>query len=902
MSRQNIKDRVLKILENDDANKIKEDALTKEMQNSFLEYAMSVIKSRALPDYRDGLKPVHRRIIYAAAQEGLTHDKKYKKSAAIVGSVMGSYHPHGDMAIYDALVRMAQGFSLRYPLIQGQGNFGSVDGDAPAAMRYTEARLSELSSQFTDGLGEDWVEMSDNYDQSKKEPVVLPTLIPNVLVNGSEGIAVGLATKIPPHNLREVIDASIALIKDPNVSDQKLFEYIQGPDFPTGGEILNYRGVEDYFYLKERGKSFRLRAKIDIEKDSKRKGRLIIREIPYGVKKSAIIKQIVSYMDSEKKRGLYIVEFDEYIKDIRDESSRDEIRVVIEYQGCNPEVILNNLYKHTRLQISYATGLVVLKNNEPQRLSVPAVLKLYVEHQFDMMKKRATYRIAVLSKRIHILDGRLIVVDDILEAVKIITQSENPDQELKNKYKLSKEQLEDILALPIGRLRKLSVSKMETERDEKTKLKKENEELLASEDKQKEKLIKQLGELRDKYGDERRTRINKLDNGFISNEDTKNYEDMMFILSKKSYLSQIPLSSNFFRAHKKRRNKTFIEAEMYKEDAPRFMLSCYGKDDLLFFTSKGKVYKKKAFEFNLKNGLKNKGKLINNLLPSLSKDEKVVHMMRLKKEDYNIEDMYLVFVTRNGKVKRTHISLFRSIMSNGKIAIRLREMKGVADQLSFVLKATDSDDICLVGSEVKTKTKDPTVVNKLVRCKLSGFRPQGRAAGGQKGIKLNVSGGQHTLAASTTYEGKLLATVDNKGYGKLHNLDGKDKKDSVRLTSRGAMGINIFKASAKENKKCIACMFVDPKDDILIMTEEDKIYTFKSTELGSKNEKGEIVCMKNKSGKGRKLLNQELENQNITISYCTKLPFDAVADLEDDGEEDWMDDADNEETTTEAAS
>lgn len=907
MSRQNIKDKVLRVLENEGSNKIKEDTLTTEMQNSFLEYAMSVIKSRALPDYRDGLKPVHRRIIYAAAQEGLTHDKKYKKSAAIVGSVMGSYHPHGDMAIYDALVRMAQSFSLRYPLIQGQGNFGSIDGDAPAAMRYTEARLSELSSLFIEGLGEDWVEMVDNYDQSKKEPVILPTLVPNVLVNGSEGIAVGLATKIPPHNLTEVLNAAIAIIKDSNISAEEICSYIQGPDFPTGGEILNYVGVTDYFYLdpnRKKYRSFRLRARIDVEKDSKRKGRLIIKEIPYGVKKSAIIKQIVSYMDSEKKRGLYIVEFDEYIKDIRDESSRDEIRVVIEYRGCTPDVLLNNLYKYTRLQISYATGLVVLIDNEPKRLSIPDILKLYVEHQLNMLWERAKYLISILKKRIHILDGRLVVVADILEAVKIITQSENPDKELSDRYSLSKEQLEDVLALPIGRLRKLSVTKMEAERQEKTQLKEENEELMESEAKQKEKLIQQLEELKEKYGDERKTKINLIDNGFISVEETKNYEDMMFILSKKSYLSQIPLSGKFFKVARGRRNKTFIEAEMYKGDAPRYMISCYGKDDLLFFTNRGRVYKKKAFEFNLKNGLKNKGKLINNLISAIAKGETVVHMMYMKREDYNTEDMFLVFVTRNGRVKRTKMSEFRSIMSNGKVAIKLRPMEGIDDELSFVLKATSKDEIFLLSSQVVTQTKK--IANMMVRCKLDlvnekgdqkGFRSQGRAGGGQRGIRLNVSEGQYVLSASTTYEGSLVVTIDSEGYGKFSDMN------QYRLTGRGVKGVQAFKVDNSSRRRCVSCTLAQPKDDILMMTNEDKIYKFKVSELSTKGENKNEMKSKGRTAKGIKLLNKDLETQNVSVTYFTKLPFNALSSLHEEDEEDWMYDSAQEgevnDTTTE---
>ncbi|XP_032746472.1 DNA gyrase subunit A-like [Rattus rattus] len=516
------------------------------MEGSFLEYSMSVIKSRALPDYRDGLKPVHRRIIFAANKDGLTHDKRYKKSAAIVGSVMGSYHPHGDMSIYDALVRMSQDFSMRYPLIDGQGNFGSIDGDSPAAMRYTEARLSKISSQFVEGLDEDWVEMHDNYDQSKKEPAYLPTLIPNVLVNGSEGIAVGLATKIPPHNLSEVLEASIALINNPNLTVEEMHQYIKGPDFPTGGSVLNQDGVKRYFGYDVSGsrkKSFRIRGKVVLEQEGEKKGKIIITEIPYGVKKSAIISQIVNYRKDEKaKKGKYrkfVRVFHDYITAIRDESSIEGIRVVIEYRGCPGDVVLNNLYKHTSLQISYAANPVVLVNKEPKRLSVLDLLSLYVEHQRDILRNRAAYRIKVLEKRIHILEGRLRVVADIMEAIHIITTSDTPEHDMMSRYQLDEAQVRDIFDLKIGRLKKLSIADMESEKKEKMEERDFNVALLASEEAQKEELIKRLTNIKETYQDERRTDLLE-GTGEISHEDTQNYESMVLILTKNSYLTQIP--------------------------------------------------------------------------------------------------------------------------------------------------------------------------------------------------------------------------------------------------------------------------------------------------------------------------------------------------------------------------
>lgn len=886
MSSRNIKDRVLRILEDDGANRVVDKELTQEMQSSFLEYAMSVIKSRALPDYRDGLKPVHRRIIYAAAQEGLTHDKKYKKSAAIVGSVMGSYHPHGDAAIYDALVRMAQDFSLRYPLIQGQGNFGSIDGDAPAAMRYTEARLSELCSQFTDGLGEDWVEMVDNYDQSKKEPVVLPTLLPNLLINGSEGIAVGLATKIPPHNLSEVIDAAVALIRNPDLKVEEIKDYIKGPDFPTGGEVLNYGGVLDYFGVfpdRKQKRSFRLRGRVEIEKETGTRGRIIIKEIPYGVKKTSIITQIVSCMDSEKKRGIYVMEFDEYIKDIRDESSRDEIRVVIEYSGCKPEVILNNLYKYTRLQISFCTGLVVLINNEPKRLNILEFLDLYVKHQQDMLCRRAAYRIEVLSRRIHILEGRLIIVDDVMEAVRIITSSDEPERELQEKYGLSDEQLKDVLDLRVRRLKKMSVNEMQEEMRKKVEERQWNRDLLDSGEKQKEELIRRLAEVREKYGDQRKTVINmnERETGYISPEDTKHYEDMVFILSEKSYLSQIPLSSKFFKMAKRRRSKSFMEIEMYRGDGPKYMISCHGRDDLLFFTDRGRVYRKKAHEFGLKSGFRNKGRLIRNLIPALDKDETVVHMMRLRKEEYSNPDLFLVFVTENGMVKRTGISQFYSVLSNGKLAVRLMQRGGSSDKLKFVLKTTSDKDLFIVSSEYKSKEN---FNNNVVRCPVDSFRVQSRMAMGRRGIKLNLKAGQRVISASTTYEGGVFVTIDSDGRGKFTDVS------EFRKTKRGnAKGVVGFQTD-DPSRKCISGVLFNLDDDILMTTSEDKIYKFRVSEMGTKNKNGDGFKGLGRFAKGRKLLSRDLEENKVKVTYYSKLPADAITledydELEDDFDE-----------------
>lgn len=831
-----------KIIKSLDKDTILDKNIVAEVEQSFLDYAMSVITARALPDLKDGLKPVHRRIIYAAYQEKLFHDAKFKKSAALVGTVMGSYHPHGDSSIYDALVRMAQDFSLRYPLIEGQGNFGSIDGDSPAAMRYTEARLSKLGKYFLDGIDEECVDFMDNYDQSRKEPVVLPTLIPNILINGSTGIAVGLATNIPPHNLTEVFDAILALVKNPNLTLSELFQYIKGPDFPTGGEILKYSGVADYF--NSGSGTFKLRSHIEVEEQQKR-NLFIIKEIPYGIKKTKIIERIVNLIKPSKTGKVLVPVLADSIVDIRDESNLEGIRLVVECKNdIAPKVILNNLYKFTQLQTSYSPNLTVLINNEPRKISILELLRLYLEHQLEMFKKRTIFQLGVLTRRLHILDGRMKVSGDIMEAIRIINTSDNPEEEIQKKYELSQEQVEDIFKLTIGSLKKISIDKLRDEHTTKTESKLYKESLLASEEKMKEVFSQNILELKEKFGDERRTRINEIDSGKIDYYELFHFKKTIISLTKKGYLSQIPLET--FRLHKRGGigvKGTFV----HKDDAPKMLLVCFGSHDVLFFSDKGKVYRKKAFELNLSNN-KNKSSISYNVLQGMDKNEKIITILSLEKDDY-LENKYLFFATKNGIVKKTKLSLFAKINVSGKKAIKLKE----GDVLKFVITIEEDSQICLASS-----------AGRLVRFNSKDLRPRSRNTSGVYGLKVKED--QELVSASSTAEGEYVLSISEKGKGKLTHIS---NFNIVKLGKK--VGTKAQKINAKTGN-ILACTLVNTTDEILLMTSSNKLNRFRASD----------ISIQNRVTSGVKLFNLEAKEKLV---YFAKSFEEEVAETEAEANE-----------------
>ncbi|CBY92043.1 DNA gyrase subunit A [Mycoplasma haemofelis str. Langford 1] len=834
-SRQKTIEKIVKSLEKDT---IFDKSLSSEVEQSFLDYAMSVITARALPDLKDGLKPVHRRIIYSAYQEKLLNSAKFKKSAALVGTVMGSYHPHGDSSIYEALVRMAQDFSLRYPLIEGQGNFGSIDGDSPAAMRYTEARLSKLGEYFLDGIDEECVDFMDNYDQSKKEPVVLPTVVPNLLINGSTGIAVGLATNIPPHNIREVLNAVLDLIKNPNFSELDLLQYITGPDFPTGGEIFRYSGVRDYFSTGS-GK-FILRSKIEVEEQVK-KNLLIIKEIPYGVKKTKIIEGIVKLIKPSKTGKVLVPLLADNIVEIRDESNLEGIRLVIECRSDVPaSVIINNLYKFTQLQTSYSVNLTVLVDGKPERISLLQLLKLYLEHQLEMLRRRTIFQLAVLKKRIHILEGRLKISSDILEAIKLINTSDNPEEDLRARYSLSDEQLDDIFRLTVGSLKKISISKLQEELVTKTDLSIFKESILNSDDKLREVFSEKLIELRDKFGDDRRTRVNMEASGAIDYCELFHFQKTVISLSHRGYLSQRPLST--YKLHK-RGGSGKEGAFHYKDDKPKMFLVCHGKDDVLFFSDSGKVYKKKAYEMNLREG-KNKATITYNVLPGLSKGEKIVTIIALPEGSYG-DNKYLLFATSKGLVKRCSMSLFEKINKNGKVAITLRD----GDSLKFVITLENDSHVCLASDS-----------GRMVKFLASEIRPSSRIASGVFGI--NVGSGE-LISASSTYEGDYVLSISELGKGKLTPVS------EYSLVKRGKKVGLIAQKTTEKTGKVLACTIVRESDEILLLTNQNRQNRFRVSD----------ISVQGRSTSGVNLF--KLENKERVIYFAKNFEQEESDDLED---------------------
>ena len=728
--------------------------IEEEMKRSYIDYAMSVIVGRALPDVRDGLKPVHRRILYAMYEMGMFHNKPYKKSARVVGEVLGKYHPHGDQAVYDALVRMVQDFSMRYPLVDGQGNFGSVDGDSPAAMRYTEVRLAKIAEELLADIDKNTIDFVPNFDESLVEPSVLPAKLPNLLINGSSGIAVGMATNMPPHNLGEVVDAIIKVIDSPEVTIKELLNYIKGPDFPTGGYILGKEEIKKA-YITGRG-IITLRGKVELEE-----GRIIITELPYQVNKSKLVEEIANCVKTKKIEG---------ISDLRDESDREGIRVVIELNShANQEIILNQLYKYTQLETTFGIINLALVDGEPRILSLKGLIEEYIKHRRNIITRRTKFELEKSEKRKHIVEGLLIALKNIDEVIETIKKSENVEEarnKLISRFNLTKIQAQAILDMRLQKLTALETEKLEQENKELEDKISYLKEVLASEQKVLEIIKKELLELKEKYADERRTKIIPKPTE-VKEEDLIPEEEMVVILTGEGYIKRIPL--NAYRSQR-RGGRGIVGIDTKEKDIVTNIIISSTHDILLFFSNKGKVYAKKVYEIPVASRY-SRGKALVNVF-EISKDERITAVLPME-----FGKGYLFMATKKGKVKKTSMDEFLSIRKTGKIAIELEE----EDELVEV-KVTSGDDEILLA----------TKFGKAIRFPEREVRAMGRATLGVKGISL-VNGDEVVgieVLNSENLEQTFLVVTEN-GYGK------RSKFAEFPLQGRGGKGVITIKISQK---------------------------------------------------------------------------------------------------------
>ena len=763
---------------------IKKRPLTSEMKQSFINYAMSVIVQRALPDVRDGLKPVQRRIVHGMNELGCYSDKPYKKSARIVGEVMGKYHPHGDSSIYEALVRMAQDFSYRYMIVDGHGNFGSIDGDGAAAARYTEARMSKISMELVKDINKDTVNFVPNYDGEETEPEVLPARYPNLLVNGTTGIAVGMATNIPPHNLGEIVDAILAVSHNPDISIVELMEnYIQGPDFPTGAYILGKSAIKKAY---ETGNGLIImRAKTDIIDIHGGKKAIIVNEIPYMVNKARLIEKMAEHVKEKRIEG---------ITEIRDESNREGIRIVIELRkDVQPEVILNQLFKLTSLQTTFGVNSIALVNNEPQTLTLKQMITYYLDHQEEVIKRRTAYDLKKAEDRAHILDGlkrALDQIDAIIELIRSSRTTEVIQQRLMEEFDMSERQAKAIREMQLQRLAGLEREKIENELNELLALIADLKDILENRERILSIIEEELLQIKDKFADKRRTEI--IQGTFdLEDEDLIPVEDVIISLTTNGYVKRTPVDTYKTQNRGGRGIKGMSTNE---DDIVDSLINMSTHDDLLFFTNFGKVYRIKGYnvpEF----GRTAKGLPVVNLL-NLDKDEYVKSMISIHKDDLEEDkDLYLFFVTLSGLVKKTSIEEFKNIRQSGKIAINLRE----DDQLVAVKLTTKEDEILIAASN-----------GKLIRFKEEDVRPMGRTASGVRGI--NVDGG-HVIGMTTNGEGQFIMAISENGYGKMSPIG------DYRESHRGGKGVKTINTTEKTGQ-LVALRAVNGDEDLLIITSE----------------------------------------------------------------------------------
>ena len=764
--------------------------IDKEMRKSFLEYSMSVIVARALPDVRDGMKPVHRRIIYTMNDSKNTYDKPYRKCAYTVGEVLGKYHPHGDASVYDALVRLAQKFSLRYPLIDGHGNFGSIDGDPPAAYRYTEARMSKIAGEMLTDIEKETIPYTTNYDDKLKEPVVLPSRFPNLLVNGSVGIAVGMATNIPPHNLGEVIDAIDLVMDNPDCTLDEIMEHIKGPDFPTGGIIMGRAGIRAA-YATGRGK-ITLRANTTIEEI---KGRqcIIVHEIPYMVNKARLVESMANLVKDKRIDGVHF---------IRDESGREGMRIVVELKkDAIPQIVLNKLFSYTQLQDTVGVIMLALVDGEPKVLTLKQTIEQYIKFQVEVIRRRTEYDLKKAKHRAHILEGLVIAADNIDEVVEICKTSENiphSKQRLQERFNLTEIQAEAIVQMTLGKLTGLERQKILDELDELMKKIEELEAILADENKVHQIIKDELAEIRRKYSDDRRTQIETV-SGEVDIEDLIPVEDCVVTYTNIGYIKRMPV--DVYKTQR-RGGRGVSGMKQREEDFVNEMFICSTHDNILFITNKGIMYKLKCYE--VPEGSKSsRGVNAVNLLPS-SEDEKIAAM--IKTSDFD-EGKYVVMVTKNGKIKRTALSAYKNVRKNGLIAIGLDD----GDEIAGV-RMTDG------SAQLFVATRN----GMAIRLEEEKIRSMSRSAHGVKAIKLRD--GDYVVSMARVREGASLLTVTDKGYGKRTELD------AYRIQNRGGFGLLNYKTGEEKGYVC-GIKVVDETDDIILISNDGIIIRIRCADV-----------------------------------------------------------------------
>ena len=780
-----------------------------QMKNSYIDYAMSVIVTRALPDVRDGLKPVHRRILYAMSEAGMLPGKAYKKSARIVGDVLGKYHPHGDIAVYESAVRMAQDFSTRYPLVDGHGNFGSVDGDSAAAMRYTEMRMAKITVEMLRDIDKNTVDFMPNYDGSLQEPLVLPSRIPNLLVNGSYGIAVGMATNIPPHNLSEVVDGLSAMIDDPDITIDGLMKYIKGPDFPTAGIIQGVKGIEDT-YRTGRG-SITVRAKTEIEDMDRGKHRIVVTEIPYQVNKARLIESIA---DLQRQKVL------DGITALRDESDRSGMRIAIELRAdVSPDIMLNNLFKHTQMQVNFGAIMLALVDGHPRILNLKQILYYYLKHQEEVITRRSQYELDKARAKAHILEGLLIALDHIDEVIKTIRESRTDDvakQALMSKFGLSEKQAIAILDMRLRKLTGLERDKLEQDYKDVQETIAYLEDLLSSREKIMGVVKDELQDEKKNFGDERRTQISATKEDFTLTDLIPD-EPMTITLTKQNYIKR--MDSADIRVQKKG-GRGVSGMKMKDEDYVWKILNTSTHNRILFFTNKGKVYMKTAVEFP-KSTRTARGSALINFIPNLARDERVTELLDLD----NVQEgtKYLLMVTKKGYVKKTELAEYKNINKNGLISIRLNE----GDRLAAVLAITGEQEIIL-------GTKDGMAIRFSVDD--SEVRSMGRAAAGVHGIKL---AGDDEVVGACIAADKDIFTISADGNAK------RNKASAYHIQSRNGKGIRNF----RRGYEVVALVAADDKDELVGVSEQG---------ITIKTKASQIVSKKTKAGQG--VILQRLED------------------------------------------
>ena len=762
-----------------------------EMRRSYLDYAMSVIIGRALPDIRDGLKPVHRRILYTLHEMGLHYNRPTRKCAKIVGEVMGKYHPHGDAAIYDTLVRLAQPFTMRYPLVQGQGNFGSVDGDPPAAMRYTEARLSRIAEALLEDIDKETVAFRPNYDESEQEPEVLPTRIPNLLINGASGIAVGMATNIPPHNLSEIIDATITLVRNPNASLAEIMQHVPGPDFPTGGFILGREGILEA-YRTGRG-SLKMRAKAATEDLGRDREAIIVTEIPYQVNKAKLIEHIAALVNDKKLEG---------IADVRDESDRDGMRIVVELKrGEQPEVILNNLYKHTQMQMNFGVIMLSIVNGQPRELGLVDVLRRFIDHRVEVVRRRTDYLLRKAREREHVLLGFQKALQNLDEVIALIRAAKTPREardSLIGRFEFTERQAQAIIELQLQRLTGMEQQKILDELGEIQRKIAEYAEILGSEKVLRGVIVKELQEVKKDFGDARRTQIVD-DPGEIKLEDLIQMEDVAVTVTRDGYLKRTPVETYRRQA---RGGKGRTGMGVRSEDVVEHLVVANTHTYLLIFTSKGRVYWLKIYEIP-DSGVTAKGKHISNLV-NLQADEAAKAFLSVP--DFG-EDRYIVMATAQGVIKKCALAEFSNPMARGIIALALDE----GDELISARISSGSDEVFIATEQ-----------GKAIRFPEAQVRAMGRPARGVRAITL--AEGDSVVAMEVVRKGALILSIAELGYGKRTPLE------SYRLKSRVGKGVIIMRI-AKRTGKVVSVLPVTEDTDVMIMTMEGKIIRIEASEI-----------------------------------------------------------------------